>query len=119
MTAYKKLDDYTLQAVTDMSDPAKDWGAPRLSRIFNFRAREVITLYERGGLKDFTIPGSGNYSSKTGYAAAVTSAMTSRSFADFESPEELEAMHAELTRLGGKPPPLDNSGKPPRKLAPR
>lgn len=119
MTTYKKLDDYTLQAVTDISENSGEWGAPRLRRIFNFRAREVITLYERGGIQDFTIPGNTTYNSKTGYSAAVTSAMNSRSFGDYESQDEIIAMYAELVRRGGKPPALEDiTGQMKKKITP-
>ena len=105
--SYKKLDDFTLQSIVSLAESTGEWGAPRLRKIFNFRAREVITIYERGGIQDFTIPGSGSYSSKTGYSAAVTSAMSSRNFADYETPDELVAMRQELVQRGGKPPALD------------
>jgi hypothetical protein len=107
VTAYRKIDEVTLQASSSLADAEAQWGAPRLRRIFNFRARQVISIYERGGTQDFQIP-DGHYSSKTGYTAAVTSAMQVQNFRDIEGDGEIAAMHAELVRLGGSPPALDD-----------
>lgn len=106
MTAYRKLDDVTLQATDLLADGTAEWGAPRLRRIFNFRARQVTSIYERGGVQNYKIP-RGEYSSyESGAAVAVTSSMDVRNFRDVEGEEEIAAMHAELVRLGGKPPEL-------------
>lgn len=106
MPTFKRLDDSTLLARTDLAD-AKEWGGARISRIFNFKARQLTTIYERGGTQEFQIP-DGHYSSKTGYTAAVTSAMTVQNFRDLEGTEEIAEMHTKLTSLGGKPPKLDD-----------
>jgi len=111
MPTFKKLDDYTLQATTDMAQSSNEWGKPRLSRIFNFMSREIITLYERGGQEEYTQPGNSSYSSKSAYNAAVTSSMTVRSFSEVDSPDEIIAMYAALVRMGGKPPAIDDIKK--------
>jgi hypothetical protein len=105
MTEYNKLDDDTMQALTDLST-SSGWGDAKLRRIFNFKARQLITLYERGGLQNYTIPGNSSYSSNTAYTAAVTSAMQVQNFRDVESPGEIIEMHKRLVDNNGKPPPL-------------
>jgi hypothetical protein len=108
MTSYTKLDDNTLQAVSDLDIPGGgDWGKPTLRRIFNFKARQVTTLYERGGTKLYWQPVNSNYSAAEAYAAALTSAMQVQNFRDFESRDEIEEMHARLVAAQGKPPSLD------------
>ncbi|MDE1152971.1 MAG: hypothetical protein PW788_10580 [Micavibrio sp.] len=116
MPTFKKLDEYTLQATTEIPQAANEWGKPRLSRIFNFLSREVITLYERGGQTEYTQPGNGSYSSKSAFDSAVTSSMTVRSFSDLDSADEVIAMHARLTHLGGRPPKIDDITKEMPKL---
>jgi hypothetical protein len=109
MTAprYTKMDDVTLRATYDMGmDTSDDWRAPRLSRIFNFEARQLITLYECGGVKDYRIPGG--YSDRTGYSAAVTSSMDVKNFSALDDAQELARMHAKLKELGGDPPAIDD-----------
>ena len=104
MTDFTKLDDYTLKATNSLSN---DWGAPRLSRIFNFKAQQVTTLYERGGLKDFEIPDA-HYGTKTGYTAAVAGAIQIQNFRDIENDAEIAEMHAKLVELKGAPPALED-----------
>lgn len=103
--AYKKLADDTLSVSYDLSE-ADDWGSPRLSRIFNFSAQQVVTLYERGGLKKYKQPET-DYDSQNAFAAAVTSSMQVQNFADLPNQTEISSMHAKLTEMGGKPPALD------------
>ena len=104
---YNKLADDTIAATYDLQQD-KEWGAPRLSRIFNFTAQQVITLYERGGIQDYTIPAGSNYgSSSTGRSAAVTSSMQIQNFDDLPNQDDIAQMHAALTALGGKPPSLE------------
>lgn len=106
MPTFKRLDEHSLLVRTDLAE-AKEWGGARLSRIFNFKARQLTTIYERGGTQDFPIP-NGNYSSKTGYTAAVTSSMTVQNFRDIEGTEEIAEMHAKLVSLNGRPPKLED-----------
>ena len=107
-TSFKKLDDYTLQVLTPLAESGDEWGNARLRRIFNFKAREVTTLYERGGKVDFKIPGSSAYVKEAAAAVAVTSSMGQRRFSEFDSMEEIIAMHAKLKTLGGAPPAIDD-----------
>ncbi|HYD19060.1 MAG TPA: hypothetical protein VEF76_11325 [Patescibacteria group bacterium] len=105
MTTYRRLDENTLLARTDLAE-GKEWGGARISRLFNFKARQLTTIYERGGTQEFKIP-DGHYSSTPGYAAAVTSSMTVQNFRDLEGSDEIAEMHAKLVDLGGKPPALN------------
>ena len=118
---FRKIDEYTLQAITPLGEK-DEWGNARIRRIFNFQARDVTTLYERGGKVDYKIPGNSNYVEKAAAAMAVTSSMTQRSFSDFDSMEEIIAMHAKLKSLGGTPPAIDDLvntlPKKPAKLTP-
>lgn len=108
MTNYRKLNDYTLKATDSLADN-DEWGAPKLSRIFNFKSQQVTTLYERGGVKDYKIPRSGSsYSAETGYTAAVTGSVQIQNFSDIESDEEIATMHRILVEKGGKPPAVEN-----------
>lgn len=106
MPTFKRLDESSLLVRTELAE-AKEWGGARISRIFNFKARQLTTIYERGDVKDFQIP-DGHYSSKTGYTAAVTSSMTVQNFRDIEGTEEIAEMHAKLVSLNGKPPKLED-----------
>lgn len=104
---YKKLADDTIAATYDLQQD-KDWGAPRLSRIFNFTAQQVITLYERGGITEYTIPKGYNYGSDSkGRSVAVTSAMQVQNFDELPNQEDIAQMHAELVKRNGKPPALE------------
>ena len=74
MTDYHRIDPTTLAVVSSLAHNKNDWGAPRLTRIFNFTSRQVTTIYERGVLQEYTIPKHTDYgSSSKGYSAAVTS----------------------------------------------
>lgn len=107
MPTFKRLDDSTLLARTDLAE-AKEWGAARISRIFNFKARQLTTIYERGGITEFKQP-RGEYSNyEMAQVPAVTSSMTVQNFRDIEGTEEIAEMHAKLTSLGGRPPKLDD-----------
>lgn len=105
---YHLVDKTTIAVVSSLAFDKKDWGTPRLTRIFNFTARQVVTLYERGGTQNYTIPAGTQYgSSSTGYSAAVTSSMQIHDFKDLPNPAEIAEMHERLQKAGGKPPPLD------------
>ncbi len=108
MTDYHRIDPTTLAVVSSLAHDKSDWGAPRLTRIFNFISRQVTTIYERGVLQEYTIPKHTDYgSSSKGYSAAVTSSMQIHDFKDLPNPDEIVQMHAKLRERGGKPPPLD------------
>ncbi len=108
MSDLKKLDDHTLKVTTSLSEGSSDWGTPRLVRIFNFKAAQVTTIYERGGLKSYLIPRGDFGSSETAYTAAVTSAMQVQNFRDIENTAEIAELHQQFEKIGGHPPPLDD-----------
>jgi len=106
--SYKKIADDVIAATYDLQQD-KDWGAPRISRIFNFTAQQVVTLYERGGLQEYTIPKGSDYgSSSTGRSVAVTAAMQVQNFDELPNQDDIAQMHAALIREGGQPPALEN-----------
>lgn len=110
-TTYHRIAADTIAAVTPLAigQEKDNWGAPRLMRIFNFTARQVTTLYERGGIQKYTIPAPTTYGSdKAGYSAAVTSSMEIHNFHDLPNPDEIRQMHERLVKAGGKPPALDD-----------
>jgi hypothetical protein len=106
--SYKKLANDVIAVTYDLQQD-KDWGTPRLSRIFNFTAQQVVTLYERGGAEEYTIPKGSEYgSSSKGRSVAVTSAMQVQNFDELPNQDDIVHMHAELKKRGGKPPSLEN-----------
>lgn len=101
-TKYSKENPYTLLAVDEVPDGGT------LSRFFNFAAEQVTTIYrEKAELKDSVK----TYQSAGGNAVAASVALTSQfhvqKFSEFDSAVEIEMMHAELVRRGGKPPALN------------
>lgn len=84
---YSKLNDYTLSVVTDFTRQAS--ADPELRRIFNFKARQVTSIYSMW------------------YGHAVTSNMETQRFSDLDSLDEVAGMREKLIKLGGNPPPLD------------
>lgn len=101
-TKYTKENPYTLLALDEVP------GGGTLSRYFNFAAEQVTTIFrERAELKE-TIKA---YQSSGGNAVAASVALTSQmhvqKFNEFDSAAEIEFMHAELVRRGGKPPALN------------
>jgi hypothetical protein len=89
-------------------DEGSEWGGARLTQLFNFRARQVTTVYERGGVESYRIP-RGEYSNyENGKSVAVTASLQVQNFRDIEGEAEIEAMHAKLTELGGKPPAINS-----------
>lgn len=99
MTDYRKEDDYTLRATTEL--PEKGF----LHRYFNFAAEEVRTILT----VERSININRRYSGSTepvAAAVALTSQMDSQKFSDFDSMTEVELMREKLISLGGKPPEL-------------
>jgi hypothetical protein len=74
-----------------------------VAEIFNFRARQVTTT---------TAMASHNYDAAKN---VFTGSTVIQNFRDIESHDDIAAAHAELVRLGGKPPALDEIF-PPRAL---
>ncbi|MDI1228171.1 MAG: hypothetical protein PSY14_10855 [bacterium] len=107
MPTFKRLDEGSLLVRTDLAE-AKEWGGARISRIFNFKARQLTTIYERGGVSEFKQP-RGEYSNyEMAQVPAVTSSMTVQNFRDIEGTEEIAEMHAKLVSLNGRPPKLED-----------
>lgn len=106
---YRRLapDTLAVSLPLDNLGPDTQWGKPRLTRIFNFTARQVTTIYERGGLQEYDIP-NGSYNTRKAYSAALTSALQIHSFHELPNPDEIRQMHEKLTSLRGNPPPLDD-----------
>lgn len=101
-TQYTKQNPYTLMATDEVP------GGGTLSRYFNFAAGQVITIFrEKAEMKENIKA----YQSSGGNAVAASVALTSQihvqKFSEFDSTAEIEMMHAELVRRGGKPPPLN------------
>lgn len=84
---YSKLNDYTLSVVTDFV--RQDQADPELRRIFNFKARQITTIYSMW------------------YSHAVTSNMETQKFSELDSLDEVAEMREKLIKLGGKPPALE------------
>jgi hypothetical protein len=92
---YSKLNDYTLSVVNDFR--RMEQADPELRRIFNFKARQVTTIYTMW------------------YCAALTSNMETQKFNDLDSLDEVIEMREKLIRLGGNPPEIErpaHHGKP-------
>jgi hypothetical protein len=81
---YEKLNDYTLSVTLDFE--RQDRADPELRRIFNFRARQVTSIYSMW------------------YGASVTSSMHVQNFSELDSLEEVELMRKKLLDMHGNPP---------------
>jgi len=105
MTEYKKVDDYTLLAMSEL--PA----GGTLSRYFNFAAGEVTSIFsQKTEMKEQGEPGyEGAESVSISVSTALTSQMLSKNFSDFDDTHEIERMHALLKEQGGNPPPLNET----------
>lgn len=83
---FEKLNDYTLSVTNDFGRQA---GAdPELRRIFNFKARQVTSIYSMW------------------YSSSVTATMQVQKFSELDSLDEVKDMHKKLCELGGNPPGL-------------
>lgn len=92
MAEYKKINDYMLD-VTEPFGPGKG----TLSRLFNFAAATVTTLYHEKETVYYC----------SDISTALTSQMNIMRFSDFDSVAEIEDMRKILVEKGGKPPELD------------
>lgn len=81
---FEKLNDYTLSVTTDFDRQSS--ADPELRRIFNFKARQVTTIYSQW------------------YHAGVSNTMDIKNFSQLDSLEEVELMRRKLIDLGGRPP---------------
>ncbi|MDP2206728.1 MAG: hypothetical protein Q8K65_10540 [Alphaproteobacteria bacterium] len=111
---YNKLNDYTLEVVQSLSERNPSLGSYNtqadysLTRIFNFGTGQLTTLARHfSGI-------SGRYSSDNGAGVASSLQMQVQDFRDLPSLHEVRLMHAELERLHGKPPPLEDLIEPPK-----
>jgi hypothetical protein len=84
-----------------------NWGQAHLRKIFNFASREVVTLYERGGLSNE------NYQNAAG---AMTSSMDIRNFENIEGKDEIKEAYDELKKRKGKLAELEEYLTPPTSL---
>lgn len=83
---YSKINDYTLSVVVDFTRQRQ--ADPELRRIFNFKARQVTSIYSMW------------------YNSSVTSNMETQSFSTLDSLDEVAEMREKLIQLGGNPPAL-------------
>ena len=81
---FEKLNDYTLSVTTDFERQAQ--ADPELRRIFNFKARQVTTIFSQW------------------YGSGVSNTMDVKNFSQLDSLEEVELMRRKLRELGGNPP---------------
>lgn len=81
---FEKLNDYTLSVTTDFGRQSS--ADPELRRIFNFRARQVTTIFSQW------------------YGAGVANTMDVKNFSQLDSLDEVEYMRQKLRDLGGNPP---------------
>jgi hypothetical protein len=101
--AYKKENDFTL------SDTIETPGGGTLSRVFNFASGTITTVFREKFYEKDTVRA---YSSDGGVGIAIGAALTSQmhvqKFSELDSLHEVAALHAELQRQGGNPPPLED-----------
>jgi len=91
VTSYTKDNDYTLRVQDDYS--SKDHYFRGLTRVFNFKAAQVTTIYN-----EWIAGSAGN---------TVTSQMHVQNFDEIQSQSEIREMRDKLVELGGSPPPLE------------
>jgi len=98
---FSKINDHTLSVVIDFNRQSQ--ADPELRRIFNFKSRQITTIYSMW------------------YGAGLTSSMETQNFSALDSLDEVRDMHRKLTELGGTPPALDPEGaiQKPRLQSPR
>lgn len=89
---FEKLNDYTLSVVNDFGRMGK--ADPELRRIFNFKARQVTSIYTMW------------------YSTAISTNMQVQKFSDLDSLDEVKDMHKKLCELGGNPPGLPDIVSP-------
>jgi len=100
-----KLNDYTLVQKTEAPDETRynyNGGLKVLSQVtrtFNFMSAQLTTT-----TRDVTFEG---HSGAAGGTSAIATQTFIQNFGDMESGREVAYMHAQLTALGGTPPPLE------------
>lgn len=102
---FDKLNDYTL--VVSLHEKRREDGSlykpsmtieHTLTRTFNFLAGQVTTLTQDRIYQSID--------DKAGGSAAVAVTNHIQNFSDIQSSKEIELMHGNLIKLGGKPPAL-------------
>jgi hypothetical protein len=105
---FKVLNDYTLQVSVDMSpkphrpESYELTETAALRRIFNFRSAQVTTIMQQSAYI------ASDYSSEGGAGVTAASQMSVQNFDDIQSQLEIEFMHAQLKKMGGNPPALED-----------
>jgi hypothetical protein len=99
-----KLNDYTLVQKTEAPDVSRQgYGGltvlSQVTRTFNFMAAQLTTTTQ-----DVTYESRG---SEAGGSSAVATQTFIQNFDDMQSGREVAHMHAQLIKLGGNPPPLE------------
>ncbi|HEX2753074.1 MAG TPA: hypothetical protein VHP34_08250 [Alphaproteobacteria bacterium] len=106
--SFEKINDYTIAHVVELADAenshynTNEKHRAALTRVFNFEAAQITTI---GTSATVTYPRPG-YSGGSGTSDSMQVVVTD--FADLSSSRELQRMHAQLKKMGGKPPALDD-----------
>jgi hypothetical protein len=106
--SFEKINDYTIAHVVELADTenshynTSEKHRAALTRVFNFEAAQMTTI---GTSATVTYPRPG-YSGGSGTSDSMQVVVTD--FADLSSSRELQRMHAQLKKMGGKPPALDD-----------
>lgn len=100
---YKKENAFTL------SDTVESPGGGTLTRLFNFASGTITTVfrekvYEKDSVKQYNSQGGAGIA----IGVALTSQMHVQKFSELDSLYEVAALHAELLKQGGSPPPLED-----------
>ncbi|HEX2753075.1 MAG TPA: hypothetical protein VHP34_08255 [Alphaproteobacteria bacterium] len=106
---FSKVNDYTLRVTEDISMNGMNSSnyysghtqKSELMRIFNFRSAQITTIVQQAS---YIIGNTSN----TGGGAGNSAQVTVQNFDDVQSQLEIELMHAELKKMGGKPPALED-----------
>ncbi len=106
--SFEKINDYTIAHVVELADTDKshyntnEKHRTALTRVFNFESAQITTI---GTSATVTFPRPG-YSGGSGTSDSMQVVVTD--FADLSSSRELQRMHAQLKKMGGKPAALDD-----------
>jgi hypothetical protein len=92
---FEKLNDYTLSVTNDFGHNSE--ADPEIRRIFNFKARNITTIYSMW------------------YQSGMTSSQTIQNFSQLDSLDEVRDLHQRLSNMKGNPPPLPEPAAPAQK----
>lgn len=109
---FQELDGQSISVTTvfpqiERIGSSMNWGQAHLRKIFNFASREVITLYERGGMSNESYQNA---------AGGVTAAMDIRNFENIEGKDEIKEAYDMLKKRGGTLAELDEYLSPPSSI---